>query len=198
MEGLDDAELMQRYVAGNAAAFEALYARHRAPLYRFLLRLARNPELANDLFQDTWSRVIATRDRYEPRAPFRPFLYRIARNGFIDHCRRAALRPSVAGEEISEDTWVAADEDAPERVAERDEARARYLKALSALPPEQRDAFLLYEESGLSLEEIASVTGVTMETAKSRLRYAVVKLKAALAAEYRDEISQLSAERVTP
>lgn len=193
-----DGELMRRYAAGETAAFDALYARHRAPLYRFLLKLARNPELASDLFQETWGRVIATRDRYEPRAPFRPFLYRIARNGFIDHCRRAALRPSVASDDVAEDAWITADDDAPDRLAERAEVRARYLRALSALPAEQRDAFLLYEESGLNLEEIANITGVTMETAKSRLRYAVVKLKASLAADYRDEMASANIEGACP
>jgi RNA polymerase sigma-70 factor (ECF subfamily) len=180
----EDAQLMLAYASGEMRAFETLYSRHRAALYRYLVRQARDGEIANDLFQEVWSRVIANRARYEPRAKFRTFLFTLAYNCFIDHCRRVKARPTGTGiEDADAADLLPADEDArPEALLHRDECSRRYRAALATLPPEQRDVYLLHEESGLSLEEIARVTGVGAETAKSRLRYAVGKLKAALLA----------------
>ena len=181
----DDGELMLRYARGDLRAFEVLYQRHRGGLYRYLSRHTRNPEAANDLFQEVWSKVIASRDRYEPRAKFQTFLYRIAHNCFVDYCRRASVRAEVSGGDAEEDwqtSLPAPDDEQPDARAERAQALARYKAALGALPSEQRDVFLLYEESGLSLEEIAVITAVGPETAKSRLRYAVSKLRQALGA----------------
>ena len=177
----DDGELMLRYVRGDLRAFETLYGRHRGGLYRYLARHTRNTETANDLFQEVWSKVIVSRDRYEPRAQFKTFLYRIAHNCFIDHCRRSAVRHETSG---AEDGWESAipgsEQDRPDTRAEQAQMTARYRAALSALPSEQRDVLLLYE-SGLSLDEIATISAVGAETAKSRLRYAVAKLRATLA-----------------
>lgn len=177
----DDGELMLRYARGDMQAFEALYQRHRTALYRYLARHTHNTEVANDLFQEVWSKVIVSRDRYEPRAPFRTFLYRIAHNCFVDHFRRASSRNESNG---SEDGWEnkipGSEQDRPDLRAEQAQITARYRAALSALPPEQRDVFLLYE-SGLSVDEIATISSVGPETAKSRLRYAVAKLRATLA-----------------
>jgi RNA polymerase sigma-70 factor, ECF subfamily len=179
----DDGELMLRYARGDLRAFETLYQRHRGGLYRYLSRQTRNPDAANDLFQEVWSKVIASRERYEPRAKFQTFLYRIAHNCFVDYCRRSTVRADISRDEPED--WQSSvpgpDGDRPDWRAEQAQALARYKAALSELPPEQRDVFLLYEESGLSLEEIAAITGVGPETAKSRLRYAVSKLRSALA-----------------
>ncbi len=180
----EDAQLMLAYARGEMRAFETLYSRHRGALYRYLMRQARDGEVANDLFQEVWSRVVVNRSRYEPRAKFRTFLFTLAHNCFIDHCRRSKARPAGMGIEDADaaDLLQAADESRPERTLERDEDTQRYRAALATLPPEQRDVYLLHEESDLSLEEIARVTGVGAETTKSRLRYAVAKLKAALSA----------------
>jgi RNA polymerase sigma-70 factor (ECF subfamily) len=180
----EDAQLMLAYAGGEMRAFENLYSRHRGALYRYLMRQARDTEIANDLFQEVWSRVIANRTRYEPRAKFRTFLFTLAHNCFIDHCRRMKSRPHGLGiEDADAADLLPADEDArPEAVLQRKESTERFRAALATLPQEQRDVYLLHEESELSLEEIARVTGVGAETAKSRLRYAVGKLKAALAA----------------
>lgn len=181
----DDGELMLRYARGDLRAFEALYRRHRSGLYRYLARHTRNPESANDLFQEVWGKVIASRERYEPRAKFRTFLYRIAHNCFIDHCRRSTVRAEILGgaDPDWENSLPAPDHEGPDSRAEQEQNAARYRCALAQIPAEQRDVFLLYEESGLSLEEIASITNVGMETAKSRLRYAVAKLRGALSGD---------------
>ena len=186
MSEVDDGELMLRYASGDLRAFEALYGRHRSALYRYLARHTRDPEVANDIFQEVWSRVISSRSRYEPRAKFSTFLYRIAHNCFIDHCRRASARQdraNLSNEDFDlEQALPAPPADLPDARAEHAQTLMRYRSALASLPADQRDTFLLYEESGLTLEEIGSITGVSMETAKSRLRYALSKLRNALGA----------------
>lgn len=192
----DDAALMLAWKGGDMRAFERLYGRHKGPLYRYLLRHTRDRALADDLFQETWGRLIGARQRYEPRAKFQTFLFTLAHNLFIDHCRRASVRPVAAsslppafedgddgpaGNERASAAIPAPEIDQPERRAEQQQIALRIRAALDALPREQRDVFLLYEETGLSLEEIAQVTGVGPETAKSRLRYAVAKLRASMA-----------------
>jgi RNA polymerase sigma-70 factor (ECF subfamily) len=179
----EDAQLMLAYARGDMRAFETLYSRHRAALYRYLMRQARDPDIANDLFQEVWSRVVTNRARYEPRAKFSTFLFTLGHNCFIDHCRRTRARPAGMGiDDADAADLLAADERiSPDRELERSEDKQRYRVALDSLPAEQRDVYLLHEESDLSLEEIARVTGVGAETAKSRLRYAVNKLKAAMA-----------------
>jgi RNA polymerase sigma-70 factor (ECF subfamily) len=180
----EDAQLMLAYARGEMRAFETLYSRHRAALYRYLVRQSRDTEIANDLFQEVWSRVIVNRGRYEARAKFRTFLFTLAHNCFIDHCRRMKSRPAGSSIEEADAADLLTDDDArPEYELERAENSRRYRAALATLPQEQRDVYLLHEESDLSLEEIARVTGVGTETAKSRLRYAVGKLKAAMALE---------------
>jgi RNA polymerase sigma-70 factor (ECF subfamily) len=178
----DDTTLMLRYRDGDVRAFEMLYERHKGALYRYLQRLCRSPEMANDLFQEVWSKVIASRDRYEARAKFTTFLFHIAHNCAIDHFRRVG-RPQERG---ALDVDALADElsgpaqEAPDAALAESQLRADFKRALDALPAEQRDVFLLYEETGLGLEDIGRVTGVAMETAKSRLRYALGKLRGAL------------------
>ncbi len=180
----EDAQLMLAYGRGEMGAFETLYSRHRGALYRYLMRQAHDDEIASDLFQEVWSRVIVNRARYEPRAKFRTFLFTLAHNCFIDHCRRVKVRPAGTNVDDADaaDLLPASDDTRPDRMLERAQDSGRYRAALAALPPEQRDVYLLHEEGELSLEEIARVTGVGAETAKSRLRYAVSKLKAAFAA----------------
>ena len=185
----DDATLMLRYRDGDARAFEILYLRHKGPLYRYLHRLSRNPDVANDLYQEVWSKVITSRERYEVKAQFNTFLYRIAHNAAIDYFRRSGRQHEGRMEEVSEleEQLPSSPTDQPEHQASEMQVRASFQRALAELPTEQRDVFLLYEESGLSLEQIGKVTGVAMETAKSRLRYAIAKLRTALDA-HRQEV----------
>jgi RNA polymerase sigma-70 factor (ECF subfamily) len=178
----DDAELMLQYAAGNARAFDILYERHKGPLYRYLLRQVRNRAAADDLFQEVWGRVISNRKRYQVRAKFATFLFRIAHNCAVDQFRLKARRREDRSERVEDSTDILAAPAAerPDRQLADCQFREAFQRALDALPDEQRTVFLLYEESGLSLEEIGDVAGVGMETAKSRLRYAVGKLRKAL------------------
>src|SRR5512134_2561706 len=123
----EDAQLMLAYARGEMRAFETLYSRHRAALYRYLVRQARDGEVANDLFQEVWSRVVVNRVRYEPRAKFRTFLFTLAHNCFIDHCRRMKARPTGASIEDADaaDLLPADDDSRPDAEMERDENSRR-------------------------------------------------------------------------
>jgi RNA polymerase sigma-70 factor (ECF subfamily) len=166
---------MLAYGRGDAGAFETLYRRHRGPLYRFMLRAIQQRSSAEELFQEVWIRVIESRSRYAPQARFTTWLYTIAHNLLVDHWRRKGL---VLASLDSED--VAVESANPARQAEARESVARLLQAIEALPAAQREAFLLHEEAGMTVAEIAAVTGAGAEAAKSRLRYAMAKLKAVL------------------
>ena len=166
---------MLAYREGDAGAFETLYKRHRGALYRFVLRAIKQKASAEELYQEVWIRVIEARVRYTPQARFTTWLYTIAHNLLVDHWRKKGLAV------VALDTEDVAMESAnPARVAEGREGLATFLRALEALPAAQREAFLLHEEAGLSVAEIAAATGAGEEAAKSRLRYAMAKLKAAV------------------
>ncbi len=173
----EDSALMLRYRDGDVAAFEALYERHNDALYRYLLRLCNHRDSAEDIFQEVWGKIIKARESYRPTAKFTTFLYRVAHNCFIDHIRRNKRHTQTVDMEPDHHPDTA---ECTEMQVERSLARRRLLEALRELPDEQRDVFLLHEEAGLSLDNIASITGTNRETAKSRLRYAVRKLRIAI------------------
>ena len=173
----DDSALMLRYGDGDVRAFETLYLRHKDPVYRYLLRLSGHTETAEDVFQEVWGKIVRARGSYRPTAKFTTFLYRVAHNCFIDHVRRNKRH---AGNTSLEPELHSDPGETLETTTERSLARERLEAALADLPEEQRDAFLLHEEGGLNVDQIATVTGCNRETAKSRLRYAVRKLRAAI------------------
>jgi RNA polymerase sigma-70 factor (ECF subfamily) len=171
-----DEELMLAYGAGDATAFEELYTKHRGPLFRFMLRQVREHGTAEELFQDVWYKVIGARERYRPEAKFSTWLFQIAHNRLTDHWRAQSHRPPVP-----EDAMARAEREpdphTPDRQLSAFEERRRLQLALEELPPDQRETVLLRLEQDLSLEEIGAITGVGRETVKSRLRYAMDKLR---------------------
>lgn len=180
-DGADsDERLMLDWRAGNAAAFEALYGRHKGGVLRYLLRQTGRREWAEELFQDVWLKVVNARAGYEARARFGAWLYSIAHNRLMDHFREHSRAHLVSYEEevqvIEEQPGSAREQ--PERSLERKQDAQRLLDLLDTLPAAQREAFVLQQEGELSVEEIAAATGVSRETAKSRLRYALSKLRA--------------------
>jgi RNA polymerase sigma-70 factor (ECF subfamily) len=180
-----DEDLMLAYAAGDAAAFDTLYARHKGGVYRYLLRQCRQPGVADELFQDVWMNLIRARESYAPTAKFTTWLYRLAHNRMIDHFRASGHLTLVSADDEAHEEAVislpAARATQPELRSENRELGERLRDAVSALPPAQREAFLLQQEAEMSLAEIAALTGVGVETVKSRLRYAVTKLRAELA-----------------
>lgn len=172
---------MLQYRDGDADAFELLYSRHKDALFRYCLRHCRERGTAEETFQDVWMRVIGARGRYEARAKFTTWLYRIAHNRVIDKYRSNPSAPILSLDDDASPTEPAANPtDDPYRRVSSDRQAARLQALLAELPAEQRDVFLLHEEAGLGLEAIAELSGVGRETAKSRLRYALAKLRAAL------------------
>ena len=181
-EEVADEQLMELYRDGDAGAFDILYRRHKGGLYRYLLRLCKDKGVADELFQDVWSNIIRSRERYQPAAKFSTFLYQIAHNRLIDHVRKTPgilLSLDAENEDVESlaETIPADAAGQPEILVERKRLVETLVNNIEALPALQREAFLMREEAGLSLEEIALATGVTPETAKSRLRYAVAKLR---------------------
>lgn len=171
---------MLRYRNGEVRAFELLYERHKGPLFRFMLRQCGQRAVAEELFQDVWTNLIRSRGSYRVRAKFTTLLYRMARNRLIDYRRSASANPGHDYAAAVESRETAATDPGPQNRLETERTGERLRALIASLPADQRDAFLLREEGGLRLEQIADVTGVGTETVKSRLRYAVAKLKQAL------------------
>lgn len=190
-----DEALLARYVKGDVRAFELLLSRHRGPVYAFLLRSVRDRAVAEDLFQETFLRVVQRADQFTGQSKLTTWVYTIARNLTVDHARRMRHRrhasldaPSSGhsdGDGRTLGEQVAGADRGADRAAIEGQAAARFQEALDALPDEQREVFLLRQVDGLAFADIAAILGIPENTAKSRMRYALERLQQALA-EYRD------------
>lgn len=173
-----DAELLRRYRAGDAASFTQLYERHRLGLFRFLVGLCGDHGVAEEVFQDTWMSLIRSEAlQREAAVLFKTWLYQIARNRLIDHWRKQGKRQrreESFDEQVHDQPGAEPD---PERQLSLSQDQARIQAALADLPAEQREVFLLRAHGELELHEIAELTRTPAETVKSRLRYAMHKLR---------------------
>jgi RNA polymerase sigma-70 factor (ECF subfamily) len=185
-----DEDLMLAYAEGDAVAFDVLYARHKGGVHRYLLRQCDNAGTADELFQDIWMNLIRARGTYVPTAKFTTWLYRLAQHRLIDHWRTHGRMKLVADRAPADadgddddpmEAVPASRVDEPETRIGALQIRTHIDAALAALPAAQRDAFLLHQEAGLALCEIAELTGVGAETVKSRIRYALTALRSRLA-----------------
>jgi RNA polymerase sigma factor (sigma-70 family) len=194
----DDDALMRAFAQGDARAFERLYARHHVALYRFVRRvLGREAGTKGDeVFQDTWLRVVNARARWAPQgATFRTWLFTLAHHRAIDVLRKSGREVSTSsGDDEGESepwqpapaseawqAWPAATSSVEDEAFWRSAGR-RLLDCLDTLPAAQRSVFLLHHEDGLALDELARSLEVGFETAKSRLRYAMSKLRTCMGA----------------
>ena len=173
---------MLRYAAGDPDAFQKLYERHRGGLYRYFLRQS-DPSVAEELFQDVWARVIQGRKRYRLRAAFKTWLYTLARNRLIDHWRREGSSPVNGGDNGFPEEAAPDANPGPQRLLDLRDCLEQLLQLVTGLPDMQRQTFLLRHEAGMSLAEIAEAMSTGAETVKSRLRYAMNRLRAAIAKE---------------
>jgi RNA polymerase sigma factor (sigma-70 family) len=189
----DDDLLMRAWVQGDARAFDRLYQRHHAALYRFVRRVlgAALAQQVDEVFQDTWSRVIQARERWAPQgATFRTWLFTLAHHRAIDCLRKSGREVSVDDGPAADDgpggdpwaEWPSADASEPADQAFWRAAGERLLQCLDGLPAAQRSVFLLHHEDGLTLDELARLLDLGFETAKSRLRYAMNKLRTCMGA----------------
>jgi RNA polymerase sigma-70 factor (ECF subfamily) len=192
MSDQTDEQLMHAYREGNPRAFELLLARHERKVWNFLRRSVGDPTTAEDLLQEVFLRVIKARADsvdWKGEAKFTTWVYAIARNLCIDHARRAVHRdarsldaPTRADDEASETLYDRMADDArdAEGQASDGQVRARVDEAVAALPPDQREVFLLREVMEMPFAEIATVVGAPEPTVKSRMRYALERLREAL------------------
>lgn len=185
----EDADLLRAHVAGDPQAFARLYDRHDRACFRFIRRLlgGAHQDAAEDLHQETWIAVSKNATNFRPAtATFAAWLFTIARNKVFDYFRRQKVTVLASSREpVSAEAAMTVPEPGPdplEQVQSRERAEA-IVAAVEALPLEQRSVFVLFADADLSLEEIARITGGSLETAKSRLRYARTKLRHLLAGE---------------
>jgi len=180
----NDENLMLKFSHnGDISAFDVLYMRHKAPLFRYILKQTRhNNALTEELFQEVWSNLIRAREQYQPSARFSTYLFQIARNRIIDHVRRVSVRP-VSDPETNHEDIANVTNDNPDQYAHNIDCIEQLQVYVSKLPDEQHETFILKHEGDHSLGHIAEITGVTLETAKSRLRYAMKKLRALMPEE---------------
>jgi RNA polymerase sigma-70 factor (ECF subfamily) len=184
--------LMLRFRNGDVRAFEILLARHRQSIFEFILRSVgpHNTAQAEDLTQETFLRVVKQASTYEQRAKFTTWLYTLARNLCIDASRRAKHRRAQSLDSADEEgnsllDRTAAPNPAVDRQVISRQLQTRLEQAIGTLPDDQREVFLMRESADLSFKEIADIIGVSENTVKSRMRYALEKLRAALD-EYQD------------
>lgn len=176
-----DETLMLRFAGGDIAAFDTLYHRNELAVWRFVFRSVKVQAVADDLLQDVWFAVARNARSYEVKAKFRTWLFTLARNRLVDYLRTAKNHAPLDMNDDDErsllNTLAADSGFGPLRQLQSREQGSALIAAVEQLPDEQREAFLLQAEGDLSVQEIAEATGVTFETAKSRLRYARASLR---------------------
>jgi RNA polymerase sigma-70 factor (ECF subfamily) len=178
-----DESLMLAYAAGSLQAFNLLYDRHEMGVWRFVFRSVRVQAISDDLLQDVWFALARQAPNYQPTAKFKTWLFTLAHNRLVDHFRTAKQHVSLDDEDGESDsvalvqTLAANSGFGPLRRLESKEQAQALLDAIEALPFAQREAFMLQAEAGMDVQDIADTTGVSFETAKSRLRYARSRLR---------------------
>lgn len=208
LEARSDEELMLAYGRGEVRAFELLMKRYERPIFAFLLRSVKRQEIAEELLQEVFMRVIRSAPTYQQTAKFSTWLYTIARNICIDRARKKSRRPElsldekVGGEDEGGVSYVdlLVDEGAStsHMAHERSVFLERLEEALAQLPPDQREVFLLKEVSGLKFREIAEVVDAPVPTIKSRMRYALQALRGHMAAYEESSFDDEERREVVP
>jgi RNA polymerase sigma-70 factor (ECF subfamily) len=188
-----DEVLMVAYQKGDVRAFEVLLTRHRRPVFNFILRYVQLRETAEDLLQETFLRVIKGAEAYQRQAKFTTWLYTIARNLCVDQSRRAKHRKAQSLDAPMNSSpesgtlldVIPANEIPSDRQTVSKELQVRMHDALTRLSEEQREVFLMREFLDMPFKDIAQIVGVPENTVKSRMRYALEKLRLELD-EYKD------------
>ncbi|MEL7371764.1 MAG: RNA polymerase sigma factor [Myxococcota bacterium] len=186
----EDARLMGRFKKGDAKAFEALLRRYRKSVYNFCLRMLGQASAAEDAMQEVFLKVVRSAARWERQARVSTWIFTIARNHCIDALRKESYRKTASldqtlkeqsdggvtlGDQVSDEVGLG-----PDRGAESLRLRHVLTEAIAALSAEQREVFVMREYAGMPFKEIAKVVGVSENTVKSRMRYALENLRNAL------------------
>lgn len=168
------------FKAGDLMAFNLLYARHKGPSYRYLLRQCSDNSTADDLMQELWGKLIKAKESYQPSAKFTTWLYTIAHNVLIDHHRQQNRHHQNIDDEHDSEETDGNVHLTPEQQTVTKQQRQSIDHCLQKLPAPQLETFLLKQETDLNLEQISQVIECSMEAAKSRLRYAYQSLRKCL------------------
>jgi len=175
--------LMLAYANGDATAFDQLYSRHSQQLLQYIANSCGSHADAQELFQEVWMKVIKQRDKYDPSAPFKAWLFTIARNRIIDlfrsNKRRATTNLGFDDPTPSQVTTISKPLE-PDEIARIVQSKELLMEALQVLTTEQRETVLLKHVAGFSIKEIATLQSEKPETVKSRLRYAFDRLRKTL------------------
>ncbi|MFY8328662.1 sigma-70 family RNA polymerase sigma factor [Pseudoalteromonas sp. ZZD1] len=180
MTDIADEQLMLNYGQGDVQAFTQLYLRHKNSLYRYFLRQCANPQMAEELYQEVWNKLIKARSQYQVSAKFTTWLYRIAYNELIDHYRRTGTQSKwldTDNQDLDIDYFADHNTHLDAEKLLQDQQAAQLKACLAQLSREQKEAFLLKHEADFTLKEIAELVTQTSENIKSRIRYAQAKLK---------------------
>lgn len=176
-----DEALMLLFGEGDSGAFELLYYRHKGGIYRYIKRHVGLLVDGDELFQEVWAKVIKAASSYRVTAKFTTWLYTIAHHCVVDALRkhRQKFEPLLdeQGEEVDEVMVCSAQSENPMSSVSLQQQVDKLLTVLATLPLEQREVFLLKHEAGLGVKDIAEIVGIGEETAKTRLRYAMKKIR---------------------
>ena len=175
-EGYEDNELLSLFIDGNERAFETLYYRHRKTLYGFLNNMIRNQSIADEVFSETWLKVIDKAGSYRDNGKFSAWLFKIARNIFYDKCRRKKTICEVEFDEVIFDETLTATYPEPDKLMSDEELGLHISRGIDELADEQKEVFLLRQQE-LSFKEIADIQGCSINTVLSRMQYALKSLR---------------------
>jgi len=179
-QSVADEALMLAYAKGQASAFDFLYQRHKQVVYLFFVKQGLPIAIAEELCHDTWLKLINAREKYQPQALFKTYLFTIARNTLIDHYKKKSTQNE--DNNLNDDNELTATSATPQ-LCKQQQAQQLQLalsRSIAALPVTQREVFLLKQESGFSLEQIAQITAQHQEKVKSSWRYALQRLRKGL------------------
>ncbi|HYE57768.1 MAG TPA: sigma-70 family RNA polymerase sigma factor [Rhodothermales bacterium] len=203
LSAMTDEQLVQRYLeGGHQDAFRLLVVRHQERIFGYLLGMVRDREVANDLFQETFLRVVAAMQRerasYTHQDRWLPWVMRIARNAALDHLRSRKKWQDVSNGEGDDETsfWDRLADHEADLADEllHESERSGFLNAcIAQLPPEQREVLLMRHESELTFREIAEITDVSINTALGRMRYALLNLRKMMTKAGKDQYTEYGA-----
>ncbi|MCF8345706.1 MAG: sigma-70 family RNA polymerase sigma factor [Bacteroidales bacterium] len=178
---LNDQQLVQAFLKGDETCIETLINRHRVKVYTYIFLTIKNHALAEDLFQETFIKVIQSlrRNKYKDNGRFLSWVIRIAHNLIIDHFRKEKQLNAISNDDSELDLFNSKKlaDDNIEQLMVSDQIRKDLRKLIQELPDDQREVVLLRHFGQLSFKEIADHTGVSINTALGRMRYALINLR---------------------
>lgn len=195
MYNKEDDALVHRYKNGDKEAFELLYKRHRQPVFSFICHMVRNRTASEDIFQETFYKVVKNIEKYKPCDKFRSFIIKTANNAAIDYLRRHRRRNELDSDMSEENNYIETssegDRGRPEMIIEKKEIGEELVKAVQSLPVEQRQVFLLREMAELPFKEISSMLKCPLNTVLGRMHYALRNLRKKLKTYMKDDSTEL-------